>query len=324
MSDAALERFRALLRYATYSHEGAEGVDEAFAGFHAELERSFPLVHEHLERELVAGRSLLYRWRGASDGPASVLMAHQDVVAVDDPERWAHPPFAAELVGDGDEAAVWARGALDDKAALAAILEAVETQLAAGYAPASDVYLVFGHDEESGGTGAEQIVALLGERGIRPWLVIDEGGAVMDGLLPGLGPTAVVGVTEKGIMNVELVVEASGGHAAIPLPGGSTSVLARAILRLENQPETPHLIEPILGLLESLGARMGGIRGWMRPDRGNAREDEPAARCHDTHDAGRHAVARLLQHERRARAGERQRQRAHPAGGECGIRSRRH
>lgn len=263
MSDAALERFRALLRYPTYSHEGATGVDEAFAGFHAELERSFPLVHAHLEREIVAGRSLLYRWAGTGAGPASVLMAHQDVVAVDDPERWTHPPFDAELVGEDEEAAVWARGALDDKAALVAILEAVESRLAAGFTPAADVYLTFGHDEESGGSGAEAIVSLLAERGVRPWLVIDEGGAVMDALLPGLGPTAVVGVTEKGIMNVELVVEASGGHAAIPLAGGSTAVLARAVLRLENRPETPHLIEPTFGLLESLGARMGGIRGWM-------------------------------------------------------------
>src|SRR5699024_3296963 len=137
----------ALLRFPTFSHEGAPGVEEAFAGFHAELARSFPLVHAELERELVAGRSLLYRWRGTGDGPASVLMAHQDVVAVDDPERWTHPPFEAELVGDGEEAAVWARGALDDKPALVAILEAVETRLAAGFAPAADVYLAFGHDE---------------------------------------------------------------------------------------------------------------------------------------------------------------------------------
>jgi carboxypeptidase PM20D1 len=263
MSDAALERFRELLRFPTYSHDGAEGVDEAFAGFQQALARSFPLVHERLERELVVERTLLFRWPGAGDGPASVLMAHQDVVTVDDAALWTHPPFEAKVVGEGEDAAVWARGALDDKAALGAILEAVEARLAAGFTPAADVYLVFGHDEEAGGSGAEAIVALLQERGIHPWLVIDEGGAVMDALLPGLGPTAVVGVTEKGIMNVELVVEASGGHAAIPLPGGSTAALARAVLRLENQPEAPHLIEPVIGLLEALGARMGGIRGWM-------------------------------------------------------------
>lgn len=262
MSDAVLDRFRTLLRHATYSHEGAEGVEQAFAAFQADLERLFPLTHATLEREHVAGRSLLYRWAGTGGGRAAVLMAHQDVVTVDDDSRWTHPPFAAELVGEGEEETIWGRGALDDKAALVSILEAVETHLAAGFTPASDVYLVFGHDEEAGGTGAEAIVALLAERGVSPWLVVDEGGAVMDGLLPGLGPTAVVGLTEKGIMNVELVVEHSGGHAAIPLPGGSTAILAKAILRLENQPEAPHLIEPTIGLLEALGGRLGGIRGW--------------------------------------------------------------
>ncbi|PZQ91759.1 MAG: acetylornithine deacetylase [Leifsonia xyli] len=262
MSDAVVERFRELLRFASYSHEGAADVEDAFAGFHAALARSFPLVHARLERELVAERSLLFRWPGTGAGPAAVLMAHQDVVAVDDASRWTHPPFAGGLVGEGDEEAIWGRGALDDKSALGAILEAVEARLAAGFAPAADVYLVFGHDEEAGGTGAEAIVALLRDRGVRPWLVLDEGGAVMDALLPGLGPTAVVGVTEKGIMNVELAVELSGGHAAIPLPEGSTALLARAILRLENQPDAPHLIEPTIGLLEALGARMGGIRGW--------------------------------------------------------------
>lgn len=40
----------------------------------------YPLAHAVLERELVAGYSLLYRWPGAtSEGPA-VLMAHCDVV----------------------------------------------------------------------------------------------------------------------------------------------------------------------------------------------------------------------------------------------------
>ncbi len=262
MTDPAITRFCTLLGHATYSHEGATGLDETFAAFHADLERLFPRVHAELEREVVAGRSLLYRWRGREDGQPAVLMAHQDVVAVDDPDRWTHPPFAAEITGEGDEETIWARGALDDKAALVAILEAVETHLEAGFVPQHDVYLAFGHDEEAGGTGAAQIVELLRERGIEPWLVLDEGGAVMSDILPGLGQTAVVGLTEKGLMSVELRVQQSGGHAAIPLPGGSTAVLARAILRLENQPEKPHLIEPIVELLETLGQGLPGLQGW--------------------------------------------------------------
>ncbi|TXK17333.1 M20/M25/M40 family metallo-hydrolase [Homoserinibacter sp. GY 40078] len=263
MDDAPIERLRALVRHATFSHEGASRSAEALAAFHDELRALFPLVHEKLDREVVGSGSLLYRWRGFDKRSPAVLMAHQDVVAVDDDTRWTHPPFAAELAGDGDEAAVWGRGTLDDKGALGAILEAVEARLHAGFTPASDIYLMFGHDEESGGSGAAAMVALLASRGISPGLVVDEGGAVMSGLLPGLGPTAVVGLTEKGLMNVELAVEQPGGHAAIPIPGGSAAVLARAILRLEHQPEAPRLIDPIVGLLEALGSRIPGPRGWM-------------------------------------------------------------
>ena len=112
-------------------------------------------------------------------------MAHYDVVPATD-EGWEHPPFAADLVGDGEEQVIWARGAIDDKGALVAILEAVESLVAAGHLPLNDVYLSFGHDEETVGTGAQAIVAHLAERGVRPALVVDEGGAVVEGIFPGV------------------------------------------------------------------------------------------------------------------------------------------
>lgn len=263
MSDDAVERFRALLRIPTFSYEGADGAARALADFQSLLAKSFPLVHERLEREVIASGSLLFRWPGVDGTAAAVLMAHQDVVAVDDPTLWTHPPFAAEIHGDGEEAAIWGRGTLDDKAALVSTLEAVESRLRDEFVPTHDVYLVFGHDEEEGGTGAEAIVSELERRGVRPWLVLDEGGAIMDGLLPGLGPTAVVGVTEKGLMNVELSVTSTGGHAALPIPDDAPAVLARALVRLENSPETPRLIDPVIGLLDSMGHRRGGMLGWL-------------------------------------------------------------
>ena len=48
---------------------------------------------------------------------------------------------------------LWSRGTLDDKGALVAILEAVEALVLDGYTPADDVYLSFGHDEETVGSG---------------------------------------------------------------------------------------------------------------------------------------------------------------------------
>ena len=78
-----------------------------------------------------------------------LLMAHMDVVPVDPATEtsWRHPPFSG-AVADGY---IWGRGAMDDKAAVMSILEAVE-HLVGGRIPArATVYLAFGHDEEIGG-----------------------------------------------------------------------------------------------------------------------------------------------------------------------------
>lgn len=174
---AALERFRELLRIPTVSHADESHIDvAAFDRFIETVERLYPAVHRALEREIVAGHSLLYRWRGTDAGAEQpiVLMAHLDVVPVV-ADEWNHDPFGAELVGERAEAEIHARGAIDDKGSLVAILESVEQLVTEGRAPASDLYLAFGHNEETAGDGARAIVAILRERGVRPGLVLDEG-----------------------------------------------------------------------------------------------------------------------------------------------------
>jgi carboxypeptidase PM20D1 len=58
-----------------------------------------------------------------------------------------------------------------------------------------------GHD------GAANIVALLQARGIRPWLVLDEGGPIVTGQIPGVaGPVALVGVSEKLSVKVRCAI----------------------------------------------------------------------------------------------------------------------
>ncbi len=261
--DAAIEHLRALIRIPTVSRADESQVDAAaFAEFRAELARLYPRVHT-LELAVVAGGSLLFRWPGRGLGDPSVLMAHYDVVPADEP-GWTHDAFGGELLGAGAEQRIWGRGAIDDKGMLCCILEAVETALAEGVAPASDIYLSFGHNEETQGAGAEAIVALLASRGIRCGLVIDEGGAIVEGLLPGVeGPIAMIGLSEKGIAGVELIAEKQGGHAATPAPNGATAVLARAILRLEAHPSRAVLPEPSIAMLEAASGRASGARGWL-------------------------------------------------------------
>ena len=87
---------------------------------------------------VVSGHTLLFRWPGRSADHPAVLMAHYDVVAAED-AGWEHPPFAADLTGDGADQIIWRRGTLDDKGALVAILEAVEQQLELGGTPRHDI-----------------------------------------------------------------------------------------------------------------------------------------------------------------------------------------
>lgn len=235
--EQALEHLRTLLRIPTMSHpDPALDDHEAFARYAATVAELYPALHDALEREFVAGRTLLYRWPGAEPGPATLLMAHYDVVPATD-EGWRHPPFEAVVEGAGDERVLWGRGTLDNKGSGVAILEGVERSLRAGVAPRHDVYLLFGHDEETNSTGAIAAAALLRERGVELALVLDEGGAVVDKLFPTVDrPVAVVGVSEKGTTNFTLTVEQAGGHASTPPKVTATARLARAIDRVTRHP----------------------------------------------------------------------------------------
>ena len=263
-NDAAVARFRELLQLPTVSHADETEIEwEPFDAFVAALPRLYPRTHERLEREIVDGHSLLYRWPGAAASDPLVLMAHYDVVPVVE-EEWDRPPFAAEIVGDGVDAAIHARGAIDDKGSLVAILEAVEQLAGSDFRPARDVYLSFGHNEETAGGGARAVVDLLRERGVRPGLVIDEGGAVVEGVVPGVTvPTAMVGVAERGVMTAVLTAREGGGHASTPPAFPATARLARAIGRLHRHPFPVRIAPPVRALFATLAPHAPQPLRWV-------------------------------------------------------------
>ncbi len=234
MIDRAVAKLQALVRIPSVSDRDPARVDTAtFDRLLDELRRQFPLLHERLELTRVGSHGLLFRWPGRGDDKPVVLMAHVDVVPVDESAPWQYPAFSAEIV-DG---AVWGRGTLDDKGCVTAICEAVERLLEVGHEPAQDVWLSFGCDEEVSGTAAVAAVDELEARGVRPWLVLDEGGAVAHEAFPGVRrPVAAIGVAEKGTTSVELRVQGRGGHSSVPARNGPTVRLARAILRIDRSP----------------------------------------------------------------------------------------
>jgi len=200
-----------MVRVPTVSKAEHEDLSD-FYRFHEVLEELFPLIHKNLEKTVLNG-SLLYRWQGKDASRLPVLlMGHQDVVPASD-EGWTVPAYSGEVI-DGN---LYGRGALDCKSTMFVELQAVEELLAEGFVPAMDVYLAFSINEETGGDGAAAIVRHLQEKGIRLAMAIDEGGAIMDRAVEGMDrPYAVIGIMEKGYMDVKITARGKGGHSSTP------------------------------------------------------------------------------------------------------------
>jgi carboxypeptidase PM20D1 len=185
-------------------------------------------------------------------------MAHQDVVPVEDPSVWTHPPFSGRIA-DGY---LWGRGTLDDKQNIVGQLAAVEHLLAAGFTPARTMYFAFGHDEEVGGHGAEAVAEHLAAQGVRLEFVLDEGGVVTLGIMKGLdAPAAMVGISEKGYVSVKLTARAEGGHSSMPPPRSALGRLSEALVAVESHPLPARWDGPTATMLDTVGPELAfGLR----------------------------------------------------------------
>lgn len=249
--EQAARRLSEMIRCRTVKPGEGEGYEQ-FDRFRRLLRDFYPLAHDALEGETVKEHNLLYRWPGRGGERPLVLMAHYDVVPASG-EQWSHPPFDGVI----EAGVIWGRGALDTKNTLCGIFEAVEALLGAGYRPEQDIYLAFGHDEETMGRGALAIVEELRARGVRPEMVLDEGGAVLSGMFPGVKrPIAVVGTAEKGFVNIEVVLQGGGGHSSAPDQHNPLAVLSRIILNVEKNPFEAHLPGELLELFTAVGRHM--------------------------------------------------------------------
>ena len=251
----ARDRLAGAIRIPTVSAEESTVFDgEVFTAFHAYLEMAFPLVHSRLRREVVGSHSLLYTWTGTdSSADPLLLIGHMDVVPIEagTENQWAHDPFGGRIT-DGF---IWGRGAIDNKLAVVGTLEAVEMLLADGFRPSRTVLLAYGHDEETGGAGgAREIAALLKRRGVKPAMVLDEGGVIGDGVLAGVRqPVALVGVAEKGFVTIELTARTAGGHSSLPPAQSAVGIVSAAIARLEQNPMPARLDGPTRQMFNQVG-----------------------------------------------------------------------
>jgi len=234
---AVIDRFSRALQIPTISYDDTSKLDHlAFQAFHQHLAQSFPLVYAKTQLTKFDEYSIVFYLKGQNPQlKPALFMGHMDVVPVDEQtkDQWLQPPFGGKVV-DG---VIWGRGAIDDKVSVLALMESLEWYLSHDNAPQRDIYFAFGHDEEVGGEGAKAIANYFAEQNIQFEFILDEGGVITDGIIPGTThPIGLVGVAEKGFVNFRLTVKGEGGHSSQPPAHTAAGILASAIVNVENNP----------------------------------------------------------------------------------------
>lgn len=252
--EKSINALQQLIRCKTVSYYDKALEDEAeFKKFIELLPKLYPEVFKVCEYKELPDRALLFKWKGKKSDDPVVLMAHYDVVPADE-KTWEKPPFDA-IIEDG---VLWGRGSLDTKVTFNGVMFSANTLIAQGFTPENDIYFAFSGGEEVNGNGAVNIVDFFDENNIKPQFVLDEGGAVVENVFPGVKtPCAMVGIAEKGMINLTFSVKSNGGHASSPAPHTPIGILSRACCKVENNPFKMHITKPAADMFDTLGRQSG-------------------------------------------------------------------
>ncbi len=245
-----IDNLAALVRCRTVSNYSHDLEDEGeFLKLIDLLPELYPHVYEKCTLTKFADRGLLYKWEGRAHDAPAVFMAHYDVVPVNEAD-WDKPPFDAVL----EDGVLWGRGTLDTKVTFGAVLFSANHLIEKGFVPENDIYFAFSGGEEVNGQGAIHIVDYFEKEGITPAIVLDEGGAVVENVFPGVtAPCGLIGIAEKGLLDLEYRVKSNGGHASAPKPHTPVGVLSRACCNVESKPFKGHLTAPVKEMFDTLG-----------------------------------------------------------------------
>ena len=248
--EGAVSSLAELVKCKTVSYSDHSLEDDAeFEKLIAKLPGLYPNVFKACEFRQLPDRALLFRWPGKTAGDPAVMMAHYDVVPVNE-EKWDKPAFDAII----ENGIMWGRGTLDTKVTFNGVLYAANHLIGQGFQPEHDVYFAFSGGEEVNGKGAPNIVRYFREQGITPAMVVDEGGAVVENVFPGVSqPCGLIGIAEKGMINVQYRTLSAGGHASAPKPHTPVGILAQAVTKIENHPFKCHIDGPAAQMFDTLG-----------------------------------------------------------------------
>ena len=255
---AAVAHLSAAAQIPTISHQDpADNQLAEWDRLHRFLAATYPATHAAMTRSILPNRTLVYHWPGSDAALAPIIvMAHQDVVPVTEgtEQDWKYPPFAGTIAED----AVWGRGTVDDKGSLIGLFEALEALAKSGFKPKRGIYLVSGHDEEAGGTGAIAAADKLKAEGVKAIFTLDEGSIVLTDTPVIDGPAIMIGIGEKGYATLKVTANAPGGHSSMPPAETGVETLAKAVLDITGDPFPIELRGPGFSMIEALAAKKGG------------------------------------------------------------------
>jgi len=184
--------------------------------------------------ELAPGRgNLIARIEGTSGKAGLMFMSHTDVVPVEEEEKWRFPPFSA-TIADGR---IYGRGANDCKALLTVQMMAMRLLKRNGIKLKDSLILASAADEEHGGRYGFGWLAEKHPDKINAPVAVNEGGGQP---IEGAGAlTYLLGVGEKGRLQIEIDIKGTSAHASTPWQGTNALYrLAQTVQRIEGyQPE---------------------------------------------------------------------------------------
>ena len=239
-----------------------------FLEFHKVLRETFPNFFNTVECEEFNG-SLLLKWNGTDPSLKPImLMNHHDVVEASG--DWTHSAFSGEIA-DGR---VWGRGTLDTKGGLAMMLQAAEELIKEGFIPKRDTYFVSSCNEEIDGAGCDAISRALKERNMKFYFVLDEGGMIKyDPIGGAAGTFAMIGVGEKGCVDLKFVAKSNGGHASAP--GKNTPLVRLSKFMIEAEKAECFEVKMSDTVKETLSRFAPTMSGVMKLACGNVNAFEP-------------------------------------------------
>ena len=154
------------------------------------------------------------------------------------------------------------------------MFQAAEELIKDGFTPKRDTYFVTTCTEETGGECGNAMSLALKERNMEVYIVLDEGGMILYAPIGGAdGTFAMIGVGEKGYMDLKFIAKSNGGHASAP--GKNTPLVRLAKFMCEAEKAQCFDVEMSPTIKEMLSRFAPTMSGIMKTACSNTKAFKP-------------------------------------------------